>query len=909
MPPIMKQYYAFISYKRDDQKWAEWLQEKLEHYKLPSNLNGRSDLPKEIRPIFRDKSELAAGVLADEIQKALDNSKYLIVICSLHSAKSEWVNKEVQAFIDSGRTDKIIPFIIEGTPNSGNDETECFPKAIRELSAEDELLGVNINEMGRDAAAVKVVAQMFGLRFDDLWQRHEREKKRRRHLITAAITAFALMMAGFAFWMYAQRQQTLKANWQMLESQSRFVAKEVVSNAKENSYLARLVALEILPENANNPTDRPYTADAERALRKACEYKSSLLCNREGYVRFFDVCDNSQCISVKTDDFRFYDIKNGAVLKTIDYHSLGYFDVRIDGKQAIALQDGKCVVYDVSSNQRQFDLKYDNVVMALYLDRVILSAHSDSKVRFWNSFTGDELLEYSGDPKSESTPIISDNGKLFAYNDEPKLLKEGGCHFNQNIIVKNIETDETICAWNGNTDEFFLSLAFNHDGTKLATISGDAGWKIKIWDIEKGELQNIINIAAVQYDISVSFSYDGKYVVFGQTDGSIIMWNVNTGEKLRQWQGHKNSIIKVVFTPDDKYLVSSAGSEIRIWNLEYDKTPNVILNIDSHLAYAEITPDNNEIIYGINYTTLDAINVKTGKKQTINDNYNYSEDYRIYTRRLNDTTLILCDTKTNAVVQTFRITPNIHNGIISHDNMKLYTLSWKDNFDEFARLRKDTVPVELDIWDMKTGKKDGNFKLCFFDEEMPFEGYIKDVSYDNRYLAINLVYLNETDYIKSGRIVIIDSETGETMTNIKGKNAQFSTDGKYIATSNDDISIETTIWDASNGTALRVLNGKIRPNGSSVFSDDSKYIMLRTGDLIFNVNEVVSGNCVYSLEVENDTILAASFVGDEHIMTVSSKGNIGLWDFPPLQDLIDQTRERFKNRPLTEEERKMYYLE
>ena len=43
-----KEYYAFISYKREDEKWAKWLQQKLEHYKLPSNLNGRTDLPREI---------------------------------------------------------------------------------------------------------------------------------------------------------------------------------------------------------------------------------------------------------------------------------------------------------------------------------------------------------------------------------------------------------------------------------------------------------------------------------------------------------------------------------------------------------------------------------------------------------------------------------------------------------------------------------------------------------------------------------------------------------------------------------------------------------------------------------------------------------------------------------------------
>lgn len=126
-------YFAFISYKREDEEWAKWLQHKLEHYKLPSNLNGRTDLPKEIRPIFRDQSDLAGGVLADEINKALESSKYLIVICSPRAAQSEWVGKEVRTFLDLGRVDKIIPFIIGGTAYAQESKDECFPLALREL--------------------------------------------------------------------------------------------------------------------------------------------------------------------------------------------------------------------------------------------------------------------------------------------------------------------------------------------------------------------------------------------------------------------------------------------------------------------------------------------------------------------------------------------------------------------------------------------------------------------------------------------------------------------------------------------------------------------------------------------------------------------------------------------------------
>ena len=122
-----KEYYAFISYKREDEQWAKWLQHKLEHYKLPSNLNGRTDLPREIRPVFRDTSELNPGNLPQQIHEALAASRHLIVICSPRSAQSEWVNLEIETFIARGKQDCIIPFIIDGEPFAKYPAEECFP--------------------------------------------------------------------------------------------------------------------------------------------------------------------------------------------------------------------------------------------------------------------------------------------------------------------------------------------------------------------------------------------------------------------------------------------------------------------------------------------------------------------------------------------------------------------------------------------------------------------------------------------------------------------------------------------------------------------------------------------------------------------------------------------------------------
>jgi len=195
-----KKSYAFISYNHRDVKMAKWLHKKLESYKLPSEIHNEFEDSKYLRPVFRDQEDLNTGVLSDELRKHLDNSQYLVVICSPHSAKSEWVSTEVRTFIEWGRLKFIIPFIIDGTPNSQN-ENECFPLSLREyVSAhpDQELLGINISEIGRDKAFVRVVSRMLGVSFDELWKRHERERRRRIITWSTAILFLAGILYFFA---------------------------------------------------------------------------------------------------------------------------------------------------------------------------------------------------------------------------------------------------------------------------------------------------------------------------------------------------------------------------------------------------------------------------------------------------------------------------------------------------------------------------------------------------------------------------------------------------------------------------------------------------------------------------------------------------------------------------------------
>lgn len=222
---------AFISYKREDEAWTKWLQKKIEYYKLPieiRKIHPNLEFSERPRHVFKDTTDLSGGVLAKAIKAGLDSSKFLIVICSPRAAKSEWVCKEVQEFIDSGREEYIIPFIIEGEPHAKNKENECFPSTLKSLAGERELLGINVNENGREAASVKVAARMFGLSYDSLWQRFKREeKKRKRSIIAAFILAIIVLLSIIAYgaWMNhrisSERDRTNIANKQLFSANQR----------------------------------------------------------------------------------------------------------------------------------------------------------------------------------------------------------------------------------------------------------------------------------------------------------------------------------------------------------------------------------------------------------------------------------------------------------------------------------------------------------------------------------------------------------------------------------------------------------------------------------------------------------------------------------------------------------------
>jgi len=207
-------YRAFISYSHKDEKWASWLHNALETFKVPKHLvgqeTGMGTVPERMGKVFRDREELSSSAsLGAELTQALEDSACQIVICSPNAAKSHWTNEEVLTYKRLGRENRVFCLIVDGEP--GTDQ-ECFPPAVRfqmgtdgvlsETPAEPIAADARPHADGKFNAKLKLIAGMLGVGFDDLKQRELVRQKKRKAIITAASITGVFVAATLVYSIY-----------------------------------------------------------------------------------------------------------------------------------------------------------------------------------------------------------------------------------------------------------------------------------------------------------------------------------------------------------------------------------------------------------------------------------------------------------------------------------------------------------------------------------------------------------------------------------------------------------------------------------------------------------------------------------------------------------------------------------
>ncbi|MCX4187695.1 WD40 repeat domain-containing protein [Methylophaga sp. OBS4] len=147
-------------------------------------------------------------------------------------------------------------------------------------------------------------------------------------------------------------------------------------------------------------------------------------------------------------------------------------------------------------------------------------------------------------------------------------------------VVATCES-ETIVLWDMATGEPMLRLEFPFTVKDLA-LSPQGDYLLLAlqdrtavyFDVIENRVVHVfehdgeaVNSPINQLINTVAISADGKYGLTGGDDHTARLWNLDSGEQIRQWL-HGSSVSLVSFDPLGGFVISSAGNDqARLWNL------------------------------------------------------------------------------------------------------------------------------------------------------------------------------------------------------------------------------------------------------------------------------------------------------------------------------------------------------
>ncbi len=344
-----------------------------------------------------------------------------------------------------------------------------------------------------------------------------------------------------------------------------------------------------------------------------------------GFIRDVEVSPDGETIAGTTwsaalgGTARIYDLATGAETLRLYAHRDVIPDIEYspDGKQlATASNDASVKIWDldkgvlvtsyVDFGGRVSDIDYlpggDYMLVALgdagnFPDGTDNPA--DGSAYLWDLRNRAQSQIYAGHTNLGRAADISPDGSLVASGSGPLALPNDPADLDATARIWDAVTGEEIAVLRGH-EHMVDSVRFTLDGQFLLTASWDG--TIRRWDLNsKKEEVDRYSIPDARVNM-IDVLPNGSHFVSASDDTIIRLWDIESGEVLREFLGHEAPVNGISVSPDGALLVSAAGSfggddpTIRLWDVESGEQLQTFEGHTWLTNYAEISPNNDFVI-------------------------------------------------------------------------------------------------------------------------------------------------------------------------------------------------------------------------------------------------------------------------------------------------------------------------
>ena len=177
-----------------------------------------------------------------------------------------------------------------------------------------------------------------------------------------------------------------------------------------------------------------------------------------------------------------------------------------------------------------------------------------------------------------------------------------------------------IKVWNVGTGELIHSLSEHSDRVGAVAISSDektlvsggSDGSIIVWSLETGKYK-IKNSQAHSSSVNgLAISPDGETFVSGSADGTVKIWDSSLSHQTTL-KGHSGSINAMVLSPDGQTIISSSDHTIKLWSFETQELKNVLIGHSGSVNTLATSSDGQMLVSGSKDSTIKVWSLETGE--------------------------------------------------------------------------------------------------------------------------------------------------------------------------------------------------------------------------------------------------------------------------------------------------------